>query len=260
MIICFSGTGNSRMVADTIQKITDEDVVRFAPGLFLHPEFIKLDVPDDRVLWVTPVYAWTLPRFAMGVMKHARLITKNPIEHHLILTCGDDIGYADNVWRKLIKSRGWNAGSVFSVQMPNTFVGLKGFDVDPADVAERKLAAVPDRVADIVDTLEQTGPPVTDVVRGAWPHVKTGILSPLFHKVLMRPAKLHVTDACTGCGRCSRNCPAANIMIEGGRPHFGDNCTLCFRCYHLCRQHALHYGKASMGKGQYVCPTFTPNP
>lgn len=259
MIICFSGTGNSRMVAEAIQNVTDEDIVMFAPGLLQHPEFIKLNIQDDRVVWVAPVHAWSLPKLCSIITKKAQLISDEPVKHHLILTCGDDIGYADNIWRKALKKRGWDSGSVYSVQMPNTFVGLKSFDVDSDELAQKKLDAVADRMDFIIDSLDNEDGPVTDVVRGSWPKFKTYVLNPLF-SLIMSPSKFHTTDACIGCGRCARNCPVANITMGTGKPKFGNKCTLCFRCYHICHQHAIHYGKATANKGQYLCPgkSFTP--
>lgn len=38
---------------------------------------------------------------------------------------------------------------ILSVIMPNTYVLMKGFDVDTPEVADAKLKAMPDRVAHI---------------------------------------------------------------------------------------------------------------
>lgn len=254
MILCFSGTGNSRMIAETIQKLTDEEIVMFAPGLLRNPEYIKLDITDDRIIWIAPVHAWNIPKLCRNVVSKARLKFEGPVTHHLIISCGDDIGYADVIWRKLMKSRGWVTGSVYSVQMPNTFVGMKGFDVDPEDVATKKLEAMPARIEYIIDSIDNATEPVTDVVRGSWPRLKTNVVSPVFHNMIMKPKNFHVTDACIRCGRCARNCPLANITLGNGKPQFGDNCTMCLRCYHICQHNAVQYGKATAGKGQYLCP------
>lgn len=254
MIICFSGTGNSRMIAETIQKLTDEDIVMFAPGLLRNPEYIRVDVNDDRILWVAPVHAWSVPWLCRKIVEKAKLVFDGPVTNHLILSCGDDIGNADIVWRKLMQRRGWQTGSVYSVQMPNTFVGMKGFDIDSKELAKQKLEAMPSRVEAIINSLDNESGQVTDVVRGSWPKLKTSVISPVFHKVIMKPTHFHVTDDCIRCGRCARNCPTANITIGADKPQFGDHCTMCFRCFHICQQNAVQYGKATAGKGQYLCP------
>ena len=38
MIICFTGTGNTRHIADILQDILGDELVRLAPGLMSNPE------------------------------------------------------------------------------------------------------------------------------------------------------------------------------------------------------------------------------
>lgn len=50
------------------------------------------------------------------------------------------------------------------------------------------------------------------------------------------------TEACTGCGWCSSNCPAGNITLEFGKPKFGNSCHLCLNCIYGCPNKALKPG------------------
>lgn len=255
MIACFSGTGNSRRVADYIQDALGDELVRFAPGQMLNPRKANLRVTDGRVIWVCPVHAWGMPKAAARVIKYMNLIFDENVKHYLVLTCGDDIGYADHHWRHLMKKRKWNARAAFSVQMPNTYCFMKGFDVDPEDVAAKKLKAMPSRMAAIVDAIDNDDDMV-DVVRGRYPWVKTSILHPLFIAFAHSTKPFHVTDACKGCGKCARNCSVVSIQMVDGKPHWGKECNMCLRCYHCCPHHAIAYGKATEGKGQYICPDY----
>lgn len=38
------------------------------------------------------------------------------------------------------------------------------------------------------------------------------------------------------------------------RPSWGQDCAGCLACYHVCPRHAVMYGKATVGKGQYMNP------
>lgn len=51
--------------------------------------------------------------------------------------------------------------------------------------------------------------------------------------------KLKISDACIGCGLCSRNCPMGNIEIRDRRAVPGKQCTMCYRCISLCPEKAI---------------------
>ncbi len=51
--------------------------------------------------------------------------------------------------------------------------------------------------------------------------------------------KLKITDSCTGCGLCNRQCPMGNIEIKDKRAVPGKQCTMCYRCISLCPQKAI---------------------
>lgn len=256
MIACFSGTGNSRCVADKLQDALGDELVRFAPGQMLHPKKTNLRVNDGRIIWVTPVHAWGIPSAMQRIIRQMGLISADTnIKHYLVLTCGDDVGYADKQWRRLIRRRHWSARAAFSVQMPNNYTFLPGFDIDPKDVAERKLQAMPGRVAAIIDAIENDDD-IVDVVRGSFAWFKSSVLRAMFVRFCSSTKPFHTTDACTGCGKCARNCAVNTIQMVNGHPQWGRPCNICTRCYNSCPMHAIAYGKATKGKGQYMCPGY----
>lgn len=255
MIICFSGTGNTRSVADHLSKILGDEVLRLPPGLMREPEKIRLKVPDGRLIWSFPIHAWGLPSTVDKVIKKMQLFAPADIVHHFVCTCGDDIGCADKEWRTEIAARGWRTGGAFSVQMPNNYVALPGFDVDSDQLAREKLERMPRRVESVASLLE-SGKYTTDVVRGRCAWLKTYFLGWLFRHFFTGIKRFHVSDACMGCGKCARNCPLNCIEMRDRRPSWNGDCTMCLRCYHLCPCHALDYGRHTSGKGQYIHPDF----
>lgn len=168
----------------------------------------------------------------------------------MVCTCGDDIGRADDRWRKLIGRRGWSPRGAFSVIMPNTYVCMKGFDVDSPGLGASKLAAMPARVAGIIGAMKR-GFSGSDVTRGSYSWLKTAVVYPFFKYTCMSPRPFGASDACISCGLCSRECPMENITMKNGRPVWGDRCALCLRCYHRCPVSAIAYGKETDGKGHY---------
>ena len=258
MIICFTGTGNSRRIADMVSKSLGDSIERLAPGLMRSPEKASLDVTDGRLIWVLPIHAWGMPLTVENVLAKITVTSPTPIIHHLIVTCGDDIGYADNDWRGAVEARGWICGSAFSVQMPNNYTFIRGFDIDSEKVAQVKLATMPERVDKIIEAIDNNVM-VTDVVRGSYPWIKTRILHRLFIRFLTNTKPFHATDDCNSCGQCMRNCPLSAIQMQDGKPNWTGVCTMCSRCYHACPHHAVAYGRATAHKGQYMCPGYHVN-
>lgn len=260
MILLFSGTGNSLMVARQLRDALGDiagATVNVERTLLIDPSSRLLEVPKgEPVIWVMPVYSWGLPPVMERFIRRCKIKQHEAASHFLVLTCGDDIGYADNRWRKLIGRRGWNPRGCFSVQMPNTYVLMKGFDVDSQELAAEKLAAMPERIGAIASAICR-GFSESDVVRGSMPWIKTAIVYPFFRRFCMSPRPFRADSRCTGCGLCARSCPMENIaMAEAGNaanarvtPRWGDSCALCLRCYHICPAHAVCYGKETDGKG-----------
>lgn len=251
MIICFSGTGNSRFVANNLGSLLNEQVINLHGKQLITPTSFSCDMSHEkRIIWVFPIYSWGVPPIIVNFIKIVTLNINPSSPHYLVCTCGDDIGNAHKHWRQLIANRGWNAHSAHSVTMPNTYTLMKGFDVDSKELEQQKLAAAPSRIALIAQNIA-SGTRLDDVTQGRWAWVKTTIIYPYFKRFCMSPRPFHATDKCISCGKCAKACPLNNITIEQKHPHWNSHCALCLRCYHICPTHAIAYGTATHDKGQY---------
>jgi NAD-dependent dihydropyrimidine dehydrogenase PreA subunit len=279
MIIYFSGTGNSRLVAERLhQAFYPEDsrremIYELSGDRLLHPnkQLINLEAlqadcesagrsaSSDRqvvrnLIWVFPIYSWGVPPIVLRFIDKVKLKGGDEARHFMVCTCGDDIGRADDQWRKHIGRRGWTPRGAFSVIMPNTYVCMKGFDVDPKDLEAEKLSAMPARVDEIVEEIRR-GYADSDVTRGSWAWLKTNVVYGWFRAFQMSPMPFKAdAQKCTSCGLCARSCPMMNIQLADGRPQWGPSCTMCLRCYHRCPVNAIAYGKQTAEKGQYRAP------
>lgn len=249
MIYCFSGNGNSLYVARLLAEGLDDSVKRIDRDCLLHPE--EYGCAGSDVIWVFPIYSWGLPRPVKEFMKTVNI---SGARHFMVATCGDDIGLAHRQWRDIARSRGWNDIATFSVQMPNTYTLLPGFDVDSHEIEARKLEAAPERLRMIVSRIRE-GWRGDDVVKGSFPRFKSKIIYPQFMKHGINPARFRCnTSLCIKCGKCKATCPVENITLVDGHPQWGDDCALCLGCYNVCPVHAVNYGNATLRKGQYRCP------
>ncbi len=251
-IFYFSGTGNSRYIAETLARHTGDTVGDMARD---YAEGVTL--PDEgRIGWVFPVYAWGVPRVVEDFIRSFPVCDKSADYFvYAVLTCGDDIGRTDRQLQSLLRTKGLPLHSVYSLQMPNTYVCLPGFDVDPQPLAASKLTASEQEVRKIADEIVRSERGVRRIHPGRFPDLKSGLIRWLFNRFLLSDRYFHALPSCIGCRQCSRQCPTRNITHgPHARPHWNRNCTGCLSCYHHCPVGAVQFGSFTRGKGRYLCP------
>ena len=245
MIYYFSGTGNSLYVA---RHLADELGERLCPMTVGSPS--QGDLEGAAVGLVFPVYAWGIPNVVERFVQKVSTLRKNLDGAYLycVMTCGDDMGYADEV---LEKALGRKLDAAFSVLMPDVYVCLPGFDVDSKEECKEKFAKEKDAVPVIAVCVKERKQ-VRHLKRGPFPWTKTYILRPLFNRYLLTDKYFRVdASRCVSCSRCQKMCPVGNILIVDEVPRWQSHCAGCLACYHACPHHAINFGKMTINKGQY---------
>ena len=248
MIYYFSGTGNSLHVARHLADVLGE---RLCPMTTTLPSSSGEGKGEGAIGLVFPVYAWGIPSVVEQFIRNYKAsLLGGRLEGgflYAVMTCGDDMGYADKV---LEKALGRKFDAIFSVQMPNTYVCLPGFDVDSLEVCKAKYANEEATVKEIAAYVTERKT-VRRLKRGLFPFTKTYIIRPLFNRYLLTDRYFHVdTLRCISCGKCKKACPVGNIILEA-IPQWQSHCAGCLACYHACPHHAINFGKMTQKKGQY---------
>lgn len=252
MILFFSGTGNTRFVAESLGNLLGEDCC-FIPDASA-PE---LKFEGNRLVVCFPVYSWGIPPLVADFLKSlsdefCAEIRSNDIPVHMVCTCGDEVAEVPEMFAALLNNKGLEVSGMWSVVMPNVYVLLPGFSVDSTEVEQKKLEAAPDRVREIADCIRR-GEGGMDVVRGSWPRLKSRLIYPLFKRWGINPRRWRSSEECIHCGRCVAACPVGNMKMKSGFPHWGSHCVSCTACYQHCPTHAVSYGNFTKHKGQYFC-------
>lgn len=254
MIYYFSGTGNSCYVARRLAERLGESLA-FIPET--DPDLSSFS--GKSLGFVFPVYAWGVPpvvdSFISRLFETADA-TKQDIKGlsiWIVCTCGDEVALTPEMVSKTLACCKKKLDGAWSVQMPNNYVLLPGFDVDSKEVERGKLEAAPARIDTIADKIAKNEMEF-DVVRGSKAFIKSRLIHPLFRRWGIAPSKWRWTPECVGCEKCAAVCPMQNIIMLNGHPHWGDNCVSCLACYHICPTHGVAYGNATRIKGQYHFP------
>lgn len=254
MVYYYSGTGNSAYAATELSRLTGE---KHSP-LFI-PKILNtgsLEVcPGDLLGFVFPIYSWGVPPIVVDFVKQLPADIFRARYVWAVCTCGDEAGNAMKMFARLVKRVSGKAPDLqMSLIMPNNYVLLPGFNVDPQPVAERKLHQAPERLREIAAAINRKERNVQDVHTGSVPALRS-MVYPLFKKWGVDPKKWKAGDLCVSCGLCAQICPVGNVSYDAqGHPVWGDNCLSCCGCFHVCPRRAIDYGNATKGKGQYLFP------
>ncbi len=250
MIFYFSGTGNSKWVARSVADGTNDK------NLLFIPEISKFDYTlqeDEPLGFVFPCYAWGVPVFVEDFVR--RLNVKNVGYVYFVCTCGDDTGRTGDIFCRLVAEKGWTCSLGYTVQMPESYVNLPGFDVDPKEKERRKITTAAERLPQIVKDINARTKSVFDTLPGRFTWLKSCVVRPFFNRFLITPRPFKSTDKCVSCGKCVEACPYNNINLNDSRPVWSDHCVGCMRCYHSCPTRAIEWGRFTRGKGQYLFST-----
>ena len=256
MIFYFSGCGNSKHVAETIAEGLN-DTLTFIPEAAREGRYDYTLAEGERLGFVFPVYSWAPPKLVLDFVKKLTVKVPEPVEGptsklyvYFACTCGDNCGLTEKVFRKAVEEKGWSLSACFSVQMPETNIGMAGFKLDTPENAKLKIDRANDLMKRNIARLINKEF-FSEIVVGSLAWLKTYLVNPGFNRSATDDSKYHVTEACIHCGKCVEVCPLKNITLEEGRPKWHGHCTMCMGCYHHCPVNAIQYGKATVGKGQY---------
>ena len=158
MIFYFSGTGNSKWIAEQIAKAQNEVLV-FMPNAIRDgiEEFVLAD--DEKVGFVFPVYSWGPPLSVLRFLDWVTLSNYHSQYVFFVCSCGDDTGLTEELFSRALSRKGMECNAGFSVAMPNNYVLLPGFDVDKKEL-EKKAEENKDLLSGIKEVL---GDKVKDV-------------------------------------------------------------------------------------------------
>jgi len=253
MIFYFSGTGNTKWVAQQLAEATGEQL-KYIPDELREGKFVYELREGERLGFCFPTHGWQPPRIVRHFIRMAQFIGASYV--YAVTTCGDNMGYAMRILNKELGKKGLQAQATFAVVMPESNVCFSFLHLDTPEREKEKIEKARLTTEHICDSVKKRKTGIEELVKGAIPFTYTYVIGGYYNKHLITDEKFWVDkDACVSCGLCAKLCPVDDIEGLPPRWKHDGSCTNCLACYHHCPQHAIHWGK--MKRGQYV---FNPSP
>ena len=185
MIFYFSATGNTRWAAQQLSEKTGEHLI-FIPDAMEGQCHYTL-AAGERVGFCFPVHAWRPPVLVRRFIE--KLSIANAEGHYCFALCtaGDTTGESMRIFRHALAQRSLHLDAVFSLLMPESYVGLPFMDVDTIEKEREKKNQVCAEVCPTADIEGGKGQEPT------WKH----------------------NGSCLTCFACYHHCP--QHAIEFGR-------------------------------------------
>ena len=121
MILYFTGTGNSRYVADYLSKLTDDELVCINDYLKENKKG-ETFTSNRPFVFVTPVYAWRIPRIVSMFIASNKFVGNQ--KAYFAVTCGDSIGNAEKYIRRLCDIKGFHHMGTAQIHMPENYLAM----------------------------------------------------------------------------------------------------------------------------------------
>lgn len=247
MIFYFSGTGNSQYVAQTIANATNDTIINITKSeMNKNVEYILKE--GENLGFVFPIYWWGMPALVEEFVQKMEIKTNSNNYVFGVSTYGMEPFNGLKDLKKLLAKKNMNLDATYEVKMVDNYV--VGYELAGKEKQEMVLQQAREKVEKIIGNIEaKKKSKVGDVIGTT--------IKPIVHKAYKckdHRKKFYVTEECTVCGNCVKNCPCQAIVMENGKPVWKENCSFCLKCIHSCPKQAVQYGKGTITRSRYRMP------
>lgn len=233
--IYFSGTGNSRYVAEMFCNEYDETT----KALSIEDDNIIEAVRNEEMLvFAYPVQYSTVPKILRDfIIENNELWESKKV--FVIATMGLFSGDGAGILGRLLQKYGAAIIGGLHLKMPDS-IGDEKVLKRPLEKNKELVKNAEQKISKSVQLLK-SGKPTQEEIGVLYRMVGFfGQRLYFGHKTKEYSDMLCVdTDKCIGCGKCEKLCPMNNIKIVDKKVAQNNRCTMCYRCINNCPMQAM---------------------
>ena len=245
LILYFTGTGNSLMVAKAIAKYLGDTELLHIPKISDHSQ----KGPIDALGIVFPVYWNGLPLIVLNSIPVLKDL--DPAYVFSIATHAGGPGHVLSHLQDELQKNGLDLNAGKCLEMPSNYI--LGYNAPRASSIQRILANADKTLQQFAETIK-SGEEYRQ--RPDFPPFSgpTSSYQQFIDTVNESDTNFWINENCTECGICESVCPVQNIDLERGTPTWHHQCQQCLACINWCPEEAIQYEKQTSGRGRYVNP------
>jgi ferredoxin len=253
MVLYFSATGNTRFVAEELASRTGDTSLNLLKRI-RENDFSAI-TSDKPFVICTPVYVCEIPPFVR------KFISNTPLEGnknvYFIFTSGGYSGICGTMAKSLARRKGLNYMGSADFKMPRNYIANNTYPELTEDEIRQRISDSYDRIPQIAEHIFN-GERIDKFSKHVWLFelIITLPFTPVWRRVKQGVKGFHVSDRCTGCGKCVNLCPLNVIRLDENRRPVWDAkmCEHCMACIQNCPVEAIDYSNITQSKKRY---TFT---
>lgn len=254
VIYYFTGTGNSKKVAEWISDIASEMDVETSTINIVNIDRLHFNVPeaDTLIVFISPVHGFNYPpimihfimRFPKGENNIALINTRAGMLIGKYITPGIT-GIAFYLSAILLKIKGYSIIAMYPVDLPSNWIsvhpGLNHRTIKYLHVKNKERVSVfTSKIISGKSSFKSLYEIIQDLIFSP-----VAILYYFIGRFVFSKSYFASND-CNNCGICINNCPVKAIGLIDNRPFWTLNCESCMKCVSNCPQKAIEIGHGSI--------------